>query len=77
MNVVCVCLLVCLSVSVCVLVCLSVGVCMHFSKIFTSHPLQPPEEIEGDEELEELVKPPRPASPLDYTESGLLCEYIM
>lgn len=31
----------------------------------------PPEEIEGDDELEELVKPPRPASPLDYTESNL------
>ncbi|XP_065919372.1 catenin alpha-like [Dysidea avara] len=29
----------------------------------------PPEEIEGDEELEELLKPPRPASPLDYDEN--------
>lgn len=42
------------------------------------HTVQPPEEIEGDEELEELGKPPRPASPLGYTDSNLqLCKCIM
>lgn len=55
-------------VCVCLSVCLSVFHCY-------SH-LKPAEEIEGDEELEDLTKPPRPASPLDYTESNV-CKCIM
>jgi len=48
-----------------------------FVCILVCYQSQPPDEIEGDEELEDLVKPPRPASPLDYTESSILCEYNM
>ena len=54
--------------------CLSVSMFVSTS-LCDSH-VKPPEEIEGDDELEELIKPPRPASPVDYTESNL-CKCIM
>ena len=53
------------------------SVCQYVCQYFTVSFLhKPPEEIEGDDELEELIKPPRPASPVDYTESNL-CKFIM